>query len=59
MAEVEQNLVPEACVQEVQCRMLRAPNVQINTAVEPERFGLFRNKRFVVVGVAVANPVPA
>ena len=58
MAEVEQNLVPEACVQQVQRRVLRAADVQINPAVEPERFGFLGNKRFVVVGVAVANPVP-
>ena len=56
-SDVEQNLVPEARVEQVQNRVLGAPDVQVHG--HPVVVGLLGEDLVVVAGVEVAEVVPA
>ena len=56
-AQIEQNLVPEAAVEQVQHGVLGAAHIQIDG--QPVVFGFNREWRRVVLGVGVAQIVPA
>ena len=56
-AQVEEHLVPEARVQQVEHRVLRAADVQVD--VHPVALGLARERRRVVARVGEAQVVPA
>ena len=64
MAEVEQHLVPEACVKQVQYRVLGAADIEVDHAgrsalARPILLGLFGNEAVLITRIAVAEVIPA
>ena len=62
ITEIEQHLLPEACIQQMQDSMLGAANVQIDTtrllAAHPIALGLLSCETLIVVRIAESQIVP-
>ena len=65
MSQIEQHLVPEACIQKMQHRMLHTTDIQVNTAgvsvalwPHPVLLNFRINECFSVGGVEITHLVP-
>src|SRR6202035_1956716 len=62
ITEVEQHLLPEACIKQMQDRVLGAANIQIDTtrllAAHPVALGLLSHETLIVVWITESQVVP-
>src|SRR6476646_11241307 len=63
MPEIEEHLVPETSVEEMQHRVLDAPDVKIDAArlraAHPKALGVFTNEPPIVLRIAEPQVIPA